>query len=159
MSPIKTMKYLLLLFLVGSTFVSNAQIAIPTGNGNVVVPCVANNYSATLAAGAGGTGVEWFSDYLCTTSLGVNTTYNGVAATSTMIYAKSTNGAASSVDPKQVYIFKPQNPTASFVTADSCTSVSITITVASRITTIIASVFTFGCTIIFETSIRILFYK
>jgi len=128
---INTKKILFVCLLLAISASISAQIDIPTGVSNVVVPCGTNNYAATMATGTGGTGVEWFSDYLCTNSLGTNGTYNGVTATSTMIYAKSTNGAASSNDPKQVYIFKPQLPTASFTTANSCSGVNLTVTVDS----------------------------
>jgi gliding motility-associated-like protein len=109
----------------------SAQISIPTGPSNVIVPYGTNNYTATVTTGNGGTGVEWFSDYLCTNSIGTNATYNGATANSTMIYAKSTNGGAYSNDPKQVYIFKPQNLTASYITANSCSGVNVTIVVDS----------------------------
>ena len=133
-------KVFLLYCLLVITAGVSAQITIPTGVSNVVVPCGTNNYAATVVTGTGGTGVEWFSDYLCTTSLGTNGTYNGATATSTMIFAKSTNGAASSADPKQVYIFKPQIPTASFTTVNSCSGVDVTVvvdTLLDSLTTIV----------------------
>ncbi len=135
------MKRTLLLFIVSAICTTiTAQIAIPTAASHVVVPCGTNNYTATATTGAGGTGVEWFSDYLCTASLGTNANYNGATATSTMIYCKSTNGAASSDDPKQVYIFKPQIPTASFTTSSTCTGLDIIVavdTILDSLTTIV----------------------
>ena len=109
------LKYILLFWvLIFSTSFAVAQIAIPVGVSNLVTSCGTNNFSASVTPASGATGVEWFSDYLCTTSLGSNGTYNGTAATSTMIYAKSTNGGSYSADPKQVYVFKPQIPTTIF---------------------------------------------
>ena len=111
-----------------------AQIAIPAVTRSVVIPCGTNNYSITGAPGIGGTDIEWFTDYLSTASVGTGTTYNGATATSTMLYVKSKNGAAYSADPSQIFIFKPQAPTATFTMSSLCASgLDITIQVDSII--------------------------
>ena len=113
----------------------------PNTTSSIIIPCGTNTYSATGTPGNGGTDIEWFSDYLGTTSIGIGTTYNGTSSTSSMLYAKSKNGGTYSADPAQIFIFKPQAPNLTYTQSSSCNngaSISIQVdTIPDSLTTIV----------------------
>ena len=123
------------LFVSFVTFVQicSAQLPIPTVN-NVVLACDDDNFNVTGIAGLGGNDIIWSDDYLNQTQLFQGLNYVSTTASSFMLYAFTTDGAATSPDPKQTYIFHPQSATGTITESPAlCGNINLSFAIDSLI--------------------------
>ena len=113
--------------------VCSAQLPIPEVN-NVVLTCGNDNFNITGIPGLGGNDIIWSDDYLNQTQLFQGLNYSSTTSSSFMLYAFSTDGAATSPDPKQTYIFRPQSATGIITESpDLCGNINLSFAIDSII--------------------------